>query len=647
MIYGQDEPMLFPVADLYDSTMMKMYIDAAKEQYNQNREDMKEFMKEYGDFMSPFANDIAWVDQQTRGRINAAMQYMQQNGIDPLRSAEGRSILQNIINTTDRAGINIRKQSAERRLAYDKAVQQMKLAGTYNKDFVDWDFKQRYGITPDQWDTERNGIWQDTSPEIYKDLNEYTGHIFDNMKDDYINTVDGYDYFGISRERRAGALTPQIEGLLNSQLGRYHYENSRRNAEAILGRKPTEQEVLEQYKNDILTATEEYEHRIRSENPERARAQEFHYSDLLDQRKSARDLHNTLAAQESAWKLEHTDVDEDGNLVYRPGGKSGKGSSSSSSSEYSDDDSLSWSDEIAESAMANSLNPNHKKQAGQIVNELRQKLLEYDTNKNKKTGKTGLFAPLQAAVSSIDPFKMTGDKERNAIITQYKLRLAELNRDTRTVQSKNSFGANVLSMSDNINREKNEAIGEGDYLPFSFSGKNIQFTPLRNLQSEGHSYRIKAAKDGIYNKFNEWLTNNKIHGNLPTDNTTYTYHVDNTIDVNGYGAIPYSKFKEFVVKVIGDKDEDENIQKRAKELGVIIRDPRTKTANGKSYEAGRVVWVPITRTIAADGGQGMGVVNQMYDAYMTSHAISAKRQLPRQLDSAGMRGRNLKQVNNN
>lgn len=34
---------------------------------------MKEFMKTYGDFMSPFANDIAWVDQQTRGRINAAM----------------------------------------------------------------------------------------------------------------------------------------------------------------------------------------------------------------------------------------------------------------------------------------------------------------------------------------------------------------------------------------------------------------------------------------------------------------------------------------------------------------------------------------------------------------------------------------------
>ena len=73
---------------------------------------MKEFMKTYGDFMSPFANDIAWVDQQTRGRINDAMRYLQENGIDPLRSAEGRAIIQNVINSVDKAGINQRRANA-------------------------------------------------------------------------------------------------------------------------------------------------------------------------------------------------------------------------------------------------------------------------------------------------------------------------------------------------------------------------------------------------------------------------------------------------------------------------------------------------------------------------------------------------------
>lgn len=655
MIYGQDEPMLFPVADLYDSGMMQMYINAAKEQYNQNREDMKEFTKTYGDFMSPFANDIAWVDQQTRGRINEAMRYLQENGIDPLRSAEGRAIIQNVINTTDRAGINLRRQAAERKLEYDKAVRQMKLAGTYNKDFVDWDFKRRYGITPDQWDTGVNGMWQDVSPEIYKDLNEYTGHVFDNMKDDYITTEGGYDYFGISRDRRAAALTPQIEGLLNSQLGQYHYENSRKNAEAILGRTPTEQEVLQQFKNDILTATSEYEHRTRSENAERTRAREFYYSDLLDQRKSSRDLSNSLRLQEAAWKLDHTDVDENGNIVYKPGGGSSKRGSSSTSGGNSDNIPLSWSDQIAENAIVNSKNVNHQKKLDQIINDLRGELQAYDSKKQQQNQKSSsgmagalskvanqLYNMSSKFVSSGDPFKLTGDKDRNAIITKYKRRIAELNRDVRTVQAENSFGANVLSMNDNITREKNENIGEGDYLPFSFASKNLSFTPFRNLQAEGSTYRIAPREEGIYNQFNKWLTRNRISGHLPTDNTTYTQYTDGTIDTNGYGAIPYSKFEQFVKEYNQKTGSKVSVKDRAQQLGVIIKDQRTKKSMGydgtnedKKYDTDRMVWIPITRTVASGGGQSIGTINQMYDSYMTSDAVTAGRQLYRQMDSAG------------
>ena len=70
---------------------------------------MKEFAKTYGDFTSPFYNDVAWVDAQTRGRVNDVINYMQQNGIDPLRSAEGRALIQQVIRDTNIAGINARK----------------------------------------------------------------------------------------------------------------------------------------------------------------------------------------------------------------------------------------------------------------------------------------------------------------------------------------------------------------------------------------------------------------------------------------------------------------------------------------------------------------------------------------------------------
>ena len=50
MIYGQDEPVALPVMDLYDTGMMQMYVNAARDQYLQARDDQKEFLKTYGDF---------------------------------------------------------------------------------------------------------------------------------------------------------------------------------------------------------------------------------------------------------------------------------------------------------------------------------------------------------------------------------------------------------------------------------------------------------------------------------------------------------------------------------------------------------------------------------------------------------------------
>jgi hypothetical protein len=68
-----------------------------------------------------------------------------------------------------------------------------------------------------------SGIWGYSSPTEYKDLNQFTGHIFDKMADEYIRTIDGYDYSGVSRERRENALTSQLGGLINTDLGRFHY----------------------------------------------------------------------------------------------------------------------------------------------------------------------------------------------------------------------------------------------------------------------------------------------------------------------------------------------------------------------------------------------------------------------------------------
>ena len=299
--------MIFPVADLYDSGMMQMYINAAREQYNQGRQDMKEFIDKYGDFVSPIQDDMTWVDNETRGRVNNALNYLYQNGIDPLRSAEGRALIQRVINTTDRAGINARRQSAENKKAWDKLAGEMKAKGQYNEDFVNWYFNNKYGITPGQWSTERNGVFSETSPQIYQDLNQYTGHIFDKMEDQFIGSDGQFDYSGVSEARRREALTPQLKGLTSTDLGRYHYELARQDAARKLGRTPTEDEVMQQYQDNIITSTKEYERRKREENKEYSRARDFYYDNKLDAIKSARDLDNYMIKSGA-------DTDGDGRL---------------------------------------------------------------------------------------------------------------------------------------------------------------------------------------------------------------------------------------------------------------------------------------------------------------------------------------------
>ena len=291
MIYGQDEPTLFPVADLYDSGMIQMYINAAREQYNQNREDLKEFQKTFGDFVSPFAKDMQWVDANTRGRINEAMDYLQRNGIDPLRSAEGRAVLQRVINTTPRAEINARRANAKLGEEYLKARGQMIANGTYNDDYEQY-LLNNLGLGRFEDFDSSMGTWTRTSPSQYKDLNEYTGHIFDKMDDSFIETKDGYDWFGVSDERRRQALTPSLAGIVNSDLGRYHYELARRDAAARLGRTPTENEVMQQFQDNIISSTSEYTHRTRKENDEYKRMRDYYWEDKLDASKSARDLQN-------------------------------------------------------------------------------------------------------------------------------------------------------------------------------------------------------------------------------------------------------------------------------------------------------------------------------------------------------------------
>lgn len=60
MIGSQDSWVQMPVMDLYDTQMMLAAVNAARDMYNRSEERMKEFKKEYGDFITPIQADQDW-----------------------------------------------------------------------------------------------------------------------------------------------------------------------------------------------------------------------------------------------------------------------------------------------------------------------------------------------------------------------------------------------------------------------------------------------------------------------------------------------------------------------------------------------------------------------------------------------------------
>lgn len=165
MIYGLEEPGLFPVKDLYDSGLIQSYIGDMRRDYERQLAEQKDFIKTYSDFMSPIPGASEAYQNESIGKVMNVYNNLLQNGIDPLRSMEGRMALRNAMNSIDYNKLAIMRESAKIREEYDTAVKQAKLAGKYNDELEKIALEQE-GIDLSQpWDN--NKLWTRRSPEYY------------------------------------------------------------------------------------------------------------------------------------------------------------------------------------------------------------------------------------------------------------------------------------------------------------------------------------------------------------------------------------------------------------------------------------------------------------------------------------------------
>ncbi len=139
---GYETPVEMPSMGIYNTDLMKMYIAGVKDQYEKGQEEMKDFMKLYGDFYSPIAGDTQRYNDMTIGGARNMINQMLANGIDPYKSPEARAAISRYIASVPTGTLNAMKQNAENRKVYDQAVAQARLSGKYDPEYEAWALKQ-------------------------------------------------------------------------------------------------------------------------------------------------------------------------------------------------------------------------------------------------------------------------------------------------------------------------------------------------------------------------------------------------------------------------------------------------------------------------------------------------------------------------
>lgn len=272
MIYSKDQWIQLPTKDLYDSQIMLASINAARDMYEKGLQETKEFNKLYGDFTSPIARDVDYWYDNTLKPVRDAINYMYDKGIDPTRSAEGRALIQKLINQAPVATLNQIRQSAKIADEYVKNRGTMQANGLYDPGFEQFALRDQYGRPVDlsTWSTVDNGTWERTAPYKYESLYDYTSPMFKDLKPHELTQAEvesfgvkydpRYQYQGISKGDLERVTGERIPGVQNDTLYKYYRDRAAdvvRKQYIAAGKNPaeiTQDEIDRQFVQDVIQA---------------------------------------------------------------------------------------------------------------------------------------------------------------------------------------------------------------------------------------------------------------------------------------------------------------------------------------------------------------------------------------------------------
>ena len=223
---GYETPVEMPSMRIYNTDLMKMYIAGVKDQYEKSQEEMKDFMKLYGDFYSDIPGATERYNQMTVAGARDMINQMLANGIDPYKSPEARAAISRYIASRDTATLNRYKRDAENAKAYKAAEAKMKANGTWGSD----DFQRAMlgGKLLEEWDPDKP--FTATAPYEYRSLYDLAlpqFAKFGKTEDLGPGSRPFYRKYGISEPNIQTAIEGTVMSGDSSAYGQYYRDQAR------------------------------------------------------------------------------------------------------------------------------------------------------------------------------------------------------------------------------------------------------------------------------------------------------------------------------------------------------------------------------------------------------------------------------------
>lgn len=230
MVYAYDQWAQLPTKDLYDSQIMLAAISAAKDMYEKGEQAIKDFRKDYGDFMSPLSSDMDWYNKNFN--VADKLGEIYRRGGDPLRNQADRAEIYRWINSRPYAQYNQKRQAAEDVNAYKKSRDALIKAGMYNPEY---ERQMLGGQLLEEWDGSL-GNWTATSASPYLDYEQKYGHLFDKMGFEYDEEESkkhpGMNVLTKNKARMRDILSSSIPDLKNDPQYKYDLDRTYRQVAA-------------------------------------------------------------------------------------------------------------------------------------------------------------------------------------------------------------------------------------------------------------------------------------------------------------------------------------------------------------------------------------------------------------------------------